>query len=244
MKIVDYHPHCRRSYPVIPATIAPQYRKAGVRLTPVLAGEALARKCSGGTGPLEVLPGNGTPTAAGEGFSWTTPGGKPIRHPNAYKWPKVYHCSTNHVEVGRNWLRNHYAVLVGDTWCWPRPRTFHGVVVHGIAGGGSLCTGYGDPYHSNATGRAAAKQALEAWGRQKLADRQVARQRERLAAAWVSLSDSLKAGNCEPMSRSFAKEIGIPDDYVETVTVPGWWLLEKRDDSFTRRACAAALSVA
>lgn len=50
---------------------------------------------------IRVVPGDAPPQLVGESFHWTTPGGKPIRHPNAYRWPKVYHASTLHVVVGR-----------------------------------------------------------------------------------------------------------------------------------------------
>jgi hypothetical protein len=46
---------------------------------------------------------------------WTTPGGAPVRYPNAYRkaWGKpVYHLSTVRVEVGVDWRPP----------CVPRPR--------------------------------------------------------------------------------------------------------------------------
>lgn len=54
--------------------------------------------------PVVVIPDSSQPpTKAGEGFHFTTPGGRPIQHPNAYHWPKIYHNSTLHCTVGANW---------------------------------------------------------------------------------------------------------------------------------------------
>lgn len=40
---------------------------------------------------------------AGRSYYWTTPSGKTIvRHPNAYKWPTVYHASTRHLVCSRS----------------------------------------------------------------------------------------------------------------------------------------------
>lgn len=50
--------------------------------------------------PVEIVPGRKRPKLLGSGYYWTTPGGKLINHPNAYKWPKVYNASTRRVEVG------------------------------------------------------------------------------------------------------------------------------------------------
>lgn len=50
--------------------------------------------------PVEVIPGNAAPKVKGESYYFTTPGGKPIFYPAAYRWPKVYHGSTIRVEVG------------------------------------------------------------------------------------------------------------------------------------------------
>ncbi len=66
--------------------------------------------------PVEVVAGADEPAEAGEGYYWTTPGGKRIRYPNAYKWPKVYVPSSIRVEVGREWLMQiaHAASVVRD----------------------------------------------------------------------------------------------------------------------------------
>jgi hypothetical protein len=56
---------------------------------------------------IDVVDGARAPEMTGEAGHYTTPGGKPVYHPNAYRkaWGKpVYHCSTISVEVGRGWL--------------------------------------------------------------------------------------------------------------------------------------------
>lgn len=57
--------------------------------------------------PVAALPGSyRPPTRLGEPGYWTTPSGKTIvRHPNAYGWPTVYHCSSERIVVGEYWLR-------------------------------------------------------------------------------------------------------------------------------------------
>lgn len=63
---------------------------------------------------VEVTPGAKAPEAEGTSYYFTTPGGKPINHPNAYRWPKVYHPSTRHVEVGQGWLQRGVGATVVD----------------------------------------------------------------------------------------------------------------------------------
>jgi hypothetical protein len=57
--------------------------------------------------PIRVIPGDQSPVIDGDPGHWTTPGGKPVYHPNAYRaaWGKpIYHCSTECVEVGLEWI--------------------------------------------------------------------------------------------------------------------------------------------
>lgn len=54
--------------------------------------------------PVDVIAGSDKPKVTGKSYYWTTPGGRPIHFPNAYKWPKIYHASTLSVEVGIGWL--------------------------------------------------------------------------------------------------------------------------------------------
>jgi len=56
--------------------------------------------------PIVVLEGDDPPKLLGRSYYWTTPGGRPIYYPNAYKWPKVYHPSTKRVEVGIGFLES------------------------------------------------------------------------------------------------------------------------------------------
>lgn len=54
--------------------------------------------------PIRIVPGDSRPTLRGSGFYYTTVGGRPVRHPNAYRraWGRpVYHPSTLSVVVGR-----------------------------------------------------------------------------------------------------------------------------------------------
>jgi hypothetical protein len=67
----------------------------------------IAREYAGAhrTMPVVVVDSDEAPHIVGEAAYHTTPSGKTIvRHPNAYKWRTVYHCSTHRVRVGRGWL--------------------------------------------------------------------------------------------------------------------------------------------
>jgi hypothetical protein len=55
--------------------------------------------------PIDIIEGDFKPKITGRSYYWTTPSGKTeIRHPNAYRWPKQYHCSTISIEVGADYL--------------------------------------------------------------------------------------------------------------------------------------------
>jgi len=55
---------------------------------------------------------NSQPKLVGNPGYHTTPSGKTIvNHPSAYGWPTVYHCSTERVEVGREWIRKNIYYL-------------------------------------------------------------------------------------------------------------------------------------
>jgi hypothetical protein len=56
--------------------------------------------------PIMIERGVYAPTIKGTGFYWTTPGGKIINYPNAYKWRKIYHASTRRLAVSEEWLKN------------------------------------------------------------------------------------------------------------------------------------------
>ena len=71
---------------------------------------------SGSTCPIRVVPGRAAPHAEGSSGYFTTPGGKPVRYPNAYRraWGKpVYNASTYRIEVGAKWL----AARSIPEWC-------------------------------------------------------------------------------------------------------------------------------
>jgi len=55
---------------------------------------------------------NSQPKLVGNPGYHTTPSGKTIvNHPGAYGWRTVYHCSTERVEVGREWIRKNIYYL-------------------------------------------------------------------------------------------------------------------------------------
>lgn len=73
---------------------------------------ALRAAAQSASPPARVLVVSGSknpaPRLAGQQGYWTTPSGNTIvRYPNAYRWPKTYHCSTLRVEVHVDWIAAH-----------------------------------------------------------------------------------------------------------------------------------------
>lgn len=63
--------------------------------------------CQGKPYPIEERDGFDAPKLCGESCHWTTPGGRPVYYPNAYRRSfgrPVYHPSTLHITVGRGWI--------------------------------------------------------------------------------------------------------------------------------------------
>ena len=86
---------------------------------------------AGTANPIHIVEGAAEPQYLGECGYHTTPSGKTIvRHPNAYKWPTVYHCSTLRVVVGRDWL----AARRIPAWTMRPTNTADGLVTFGACG--------------------------------------------------------------------------------------------------------------
>lgn len=66
--------------------------------------------------PLDVIPGASPPCRVGKSWYFTTIGGKPIRHPSAYRWPKIYHPSEAKITVGQAWIDARVNLRHGYTW--------------------------------------------------------------------------------------------------------------------------------
>lgn len=57
--------------------------------------------------PIVVVEGSAAPREVGQSYRWTTPSGREVRHPSAYRahyGRPVYHHSTRRIEVGAEWL--------------------------------------------------------------------------------------------------------------------------------------------
>jgi hypothetical protein len=79
-------------------------------------------KASGSTCPIQVVPGTAAPHLTGSSFYFTTPGGKPVYYPSAYRKAfgrPVYNSSTRRIEVGAGWL----AQRLIPAWCMTRAET-------------------------------------------------------------------------------------------------------------------------
>ena len=97
-------------------------------LTPIIRRKL--RQIAGGRNNLPVLidkfDTTKAPVVVGHGFFYATKGGSVIYHPSAYSkkgWSNmIYHCSTIHVEVGIEWLKenltmNEITEIVLETLC-------------------------------------------------------------------------------------------------------------------------------
>ena len=163
--------------------------------------------------PVCTVPGNAEPVLTGEGWYFTTPGGTYIRHPNAYRWPKVYHASTRRVEVGEDWMpqfradETHgvdLAILCGSRYESHGHRADMG---YSRAGERLWLVRAPDGWkvHVRAhNGRGAIKRALRNRKQQREADAQAFGY---LARVWVGREDSLAAGNCAAGTDAFVERL-------------------------------------
>lgn len=201
-------------------------------------------------------------SVGGESYHWTTLGGRPIRHPGAYRWPKVYHASTRHLRVEPAFFdrakisevlsidgtptvlafahRYEPSRTVRVTAGWTR-----GAKIFVVGDGARTIhvprfTGVLRDITQADYERAIAV-ARAMWAAQDDADRLARVERQRLASVWVSAADSIRAGNCAPgtdhMAAVLARSLRAQG---ELGAVRADVLLMARDDVFTRRAISAA----
>ena len=148
-----------------------------------------AADCSS-TQSITVEDGHAAPYWTGKSYYYTTPGGRPIAHPNAYRWSKVYHGSTLTLRVGLDWVRE--------------KRTPKGMEWRADANGVYLCRlSDGIDYHpthedvraKNFAGRV--RRGMAANYRARVETRKAERVLTRsLPTIVVTLDDSRRAGNC------------------------------------------------
>lgn len=184
--------------------------------------------------PIEIVPGNAAPYIEGDGPYYTKLSRK--------RW--AYHPSTRKLIVGEKWLLQHQAfykefyqrrepaLLVGyyatykiydNGWCYV------------------VCDG-NRSYHSlDRSLRGAAKRAKKAFDKQDEMDS--ALEKFPLNHVWVSVEDSIYAGNCKPETQRFKAllidRLGATGDIG---AVCASTILKIRNDSYTRRACQHAVT--
>lgn len=211
--------------------------------------------------PIEIDPAATGLQMDGESYHWTTLGGRPIRHPGAYHWPKLYVASTRRLRVEPAFFdrakisevrsidgtptvlafahRYEPGRTVRVTAGWTRGRKVFVVgdgarTVH-VTRRGPLAD------ITTADYEAALTAARAAWAAQDEADRLARVERQRLASVWVSAPDSIRAGNCVPgmehMAAILARSLRAQG---ELGAIRADVLLLARDDVFTRRAITAA----
>jgi len=64
----------------------------------------------------------------------------------------------------------------------------------------------------------------------------------RLTSTYVSIEDSIRAGNCAPLTESFAADIWRTIGAAGPCAVRADIVLEKRNDTYTHRAISAAMA--
>jgi hypothetical protein len=177
---------------------------------------------------VDVVPGGEAPKAVGRYGYHTTPSGNTIvRHPHAYGWRTVYHCSSRRVEVGEDWLRDaaqHYDTIREDgitgvydlrTFC----RGPHGLTAVRATDGHWLIRDDDRAWHHRGEIDCGWARALDGW---ELRDtvtlhRQMDARRGVLcalggmnpAAVPVTVAQSYRAGNCPEGTRQFARRHGL-----------------------------------
>lgn len=228
----------------------------------ILAGDTAAH-------PVEIVDGSASPSMEGEGFYWTTPGGRPIQYPNAYKWAKVYHPSSIRVSVGLGWVLDMLARQTdGGAF---RKDTRHGVTAAVLCGQRRMLHGYrvelaetqqariwlitgpsGRGYQALRTvgmfadaaaldedARRAVRSALHAWQAQRAADRAWANTLGRPIDAIWVDADASIRSGNCPAGTD-AMASRVRAVVGPVSAVRADVLLSLRDDAFTRRAITAS----
>lgn len=222
-----------------------------------------------GNRPVEIVRGKNSdsiyPHITGIGAYWTTPSEKTIiSYPNAYRWPKTYHCSTRGTTVGKLWLarrKNRYRIqddngnkliIFSKKWkSWRFGIKYKECVV--ISFGLCWLIKYKNKtYHySNRNGKTnidlACKKAIGDWRIQRKIDREKLLFDKNASKIWVGIQDSLDSGNCRVLTLDFANKFrqqlelySIHNKVGEIGAVRADVLLSIRDDEYTRRACMVA----
>jgi hypothetical protein len=204
--------------------------------------------------PVEIVDGPAAPRMKGESWHYTTPGGKPIHYPNAYRWPKVYHNSTLRIVVGREWLdANRDIERYRDEWVsgWYYPHKtvkIHGIKVRLIHCWNSTVwvieNADGELYHTSKfpytdrTARDVVREALREWRKKRAAEAAEERIRVRLEkpeTCWVSVESVRSVGACMLGIEAWARKHGLSTKASHRLDM----LLElDPDNAYLRLACA------
>jgi hypothetical protein len=209
--------------------------------------------------PIELKIGNQSPQYSGESYYYTTPSGKTIiRHPSAYRWPKVYHNSTQRITVGQQWVdkcQNRQVLNDGTIIFIDTKQSKYGFNIFEGCINNEGCwyiTRNNRSYHINKNFvtnilpiKDLIKQTIIAWKKQDKIDQAHILLNKEPHKIWVSIQDSIECGNCVSMTHNFAKEIASKFDITynkieELGAVRADTLLSIRNDLYTQRACKLA----
>lgn len=184
-----------------------------------------------GRHPVNYTTSVKTHSRTGRGFYYTTPTGKPIYHPAAYRWPKHYHASTLDIHVNPYWVQKHLKAPRGYHWA------LDDLGVHLVQ------TRTGHTYHPRHRELLqGAKEvarllrvAVIARKRAAVIDAEIARLAPK---TWVTLNDSVASGNCAQGSRGFAQRHGLDS----CGAVRADYLLSLESSTRTRNAVRIAMT--
>lgn len=164
--------------------------------------------------PVKIIPGDSEPVMKGKGSYHTTKNGSIVYHPSAYGYPTIYHASTIHTEVGKNWLHKHRGVKYhrskDGTLCVIFPKKYH-VKIHGFKCiPGFVNKGYkiwliqskDFEYHASRYGndhqdaRRAIRIVIDDIRKQRKIEKERIEFEIKAKEVYVGINDSINAGNC------------------------------------------------
>lgn len=142
------------------------------------------------------------PYTTGHSYYWTTPGGKPIYYPNAYRWPKVYHGSTITLHVGQKWFNKLLKLPKGYSWKYDSL-------------GVKIVNSKGQDYHPHYSDILLGPKHLVKELKECIIKRKHKIQKDKERNRYINmglrvlLEDSKRAGNCVQGTINFAKQNDI-----------------------------------
>lgn len=179
----------------------------------ITTSENIARRFVGETmsnRQVNIVPKSSSPPKLkGHGYYFTTLGGKPIAHPNAYGWPMTYHHSTYYVEVGEKWIKKIQKRLENPPKGMKWRRDSNGIFAERITDKMDFHIRLSD-FARNDLNSYIRKSMARNYSLRLQTRKEEKIKNEQLASCRVLLEDSRRAGNCLEGTLVFAeKRLGL-----------------------------------